>query len=163
MKNYGILVATSKGIFYINGWILLLTFDRNSANEYLTKIPNIQVQYTKISLENVFESLKNANYKFEEDQLSIEFPNQFVTLDFEFSPFDPKKCNQVHVSNLQKNKYFDLQLLDQSKTHIIGKKSHCLKLFRVTTARVKKEDTRDHSKHKRILNPRKGSAEVLNC
>lgn len=147
MKNYGILVATSKGIFYINGWILLLAFDRTAANDYLSKLPNVQVQYTKLGIDNISEELKNARYNFEEEQLSIEFSQYFVTFDFEFSPFDPKKCNRVKAKRIDKHNNYNLKLFSKEKNLYLGKESHCLKFFKISSNHSKKDSASDPSKN----------------
>ena len=131
LSNYGLIVATLDGIFYVNQtWTYLLAFDPATANTYLTNFPNIYVKKCDLQNPNIKQELRLAKYSIRQDVLLIELSTHLLIVRFVFSEFDAQRLNTIVVSTLAKGVFHDFGLLSAKNSLGTCFSSHELCLFR---------------------------------
>jgi hypothetical protein len=131
LSNYGLIVATLDGIFYVNqSWTYLLAFDATTAATYLNNFSNIQVKKCDLQNPNIKQELRLAKYSIRQDVLLIELSTHVLIVKFVFSEFHPHRLNTIVVSTLLKGDFHGFGLLSAKNSLGTCFSSHELCLFR---------------------------------
>lgn len=132
LSNYGLVVATPDGIFYINqAWVYLLTFDPQTSSTYLTSgSSSIQVRECDLLDPNIKRELREAKYSLRQDVLAIEMSKTVVFVRFVYSQYHLQRIHTFGILVLPKEHLAGVSILSSKNSLCTAFSSHELCLFR---------------------------------